>query len=200
MLLIVGTDSTWSLRAWICAQLTKINFTLEVIDLTKANYKTEILNYSSSGLVPILKIKNAYIHDSLAIIELFNERANGTLYPNVEHERALSRSLIAELHSSFINLRSECPFTLDPVGPISNNAHNKIHSEIIRLENIFSQAQLPFMFNSAGAVDAFYAILAYRLQKYSIFLSGKAGKYQQSLLNWSMLQKAIEQAQKWKAE
>lgn len=196
MQLTVGTGSTWSLRAWICSQLARIDVDINVIDLTRDDYKAQILQHSGAGLVPSLTIKNNVIHDSLAISEFFNERANGALYPKLEAERALARSLCAELHSGFFALRTQCPFTLSTPPPL-DSLDDKINNELSRVESIFASAKLPFMFDDAGAVDAFYAILAYRLNAYGIKLKGKAGDYQDSLLNWSYLQQAIALAQTW---
>ena len=197
MQLIVGTDSTWSLRAWICSQLAQIDLNVVVIDLTSHDYKTEIFNLSSSGLVPALINGPMVIHDSLAITEYFNECAKDYLFPSNVQDRAMSRSLCAELHSGFVHLRTQCPFTLDTVTPLSDFSVG-IKNEITRLESIFEKAHLPYMFPSAGAVDAYYSILAYRLKKYGVILNGKAGQYQQSLLDWSYLQEAIKLAKDWK--
>jgi len=197
MQLIVGTDSTWSLRAWICSQLAQLNVELIVIDLTHSNYKPEILKYSKAGLVPALNNGALVIHDSLAIAEYFNERSGGRLYPDSESERALARSLCAELHSGFIGLRSRCPFSMEPVEPLLDFGSD-IDNELTRIEAIFELAKLPFMFESAGVVDAFYSILAFRLKAYGINLQGKAGTYQETLLNWSNLKQAIILAESWK--
>ncbi|MCJ8294687.1 MAG: glutathione S-transferase N-terminal domain-containing protein [Colwellia sp.] len=197
MKLIVGTDSTWSLRAWICGQLAQINLEIHVVDLTDVEYKSKILTYSRTGLVPALIEGDLVVHDSLAIAEYFNEYSDGILYPKLNNERALARSLCSELHSGFINLRTHCPFSLDRVKPLSE-INSDIKNELTRIESIFELAQLPFMFDSAGVVDAFYSILAFRLNSYGIKLQGKAGTYQESLLNWTTLQQSIELAQSWK--
>lgn len=199
MELVVGTDSTWSLRAWICGQLARIDFSINVIDFTHPDFKEKILQHSPSGLVPALIDKSLVVHDSLAITEYINEYSQGALFPTCKNNRALSRSLCAELHAGFFSLRSQCPFTLDEVVPRAVLSP-AIKKELSRLEQIFEQAQLPFMFESAGAVDAFYAILAYRLQTYGVMLTGQAGEYQKSLLDWSHLQGAIKQAQQWSEE
>ena len=47
-------------------------------------------------------------------------------------------------------------------------------------------------------VDAFYAILAYRLESYGLSFQGKAAEYQQSLLEWQGLTSAIEAATEWR--
>ncbi len=199
MELTVGTDSTWSLRVWICSQLAQVDLKVNVIDLSKPDYKSQILKHSVTGLVPALQVDSFVIHDSLAIAEYFNECAQGHLYPSLSAERALARSLSSELHSGFINLRTQCPFTLVQVTPLLES-NIEIDRELNRVEQIFAAAHLPFMFKDAGIVDAFYAILAFRLNSYGIKLQGKAGEYQHSLLNWSHLKEAIKLAHSWKIE
>lgn len=198
MELVVGTDSTWSLRAWICLQLVNVKASETVINLTAADYKTAILTHSPTGLVPAFIDGTIEIHDSLAITEYLNESSLGKLYPDSVKERALARSLCAELHAGFVNLREHFPFTLKTVS--KNKAlTDECKKEISRIETIFEAAEMPYMFEFAGAVDAFYAILAFRLESYGIKLQGKAGEYQQSLLNWTLLKNAITQAKEWKS-
>lgn len=206
MKLVVGTESTWSLRVWICLQLANIKVTEEVIDLSSVDFKEKILVHSPTGLVPAFIDGNVEISDSLAITEYINESSDGCLYPINVKQRALARSLCAEMHSGFINLREQFPFTLQGItenkqaqtsaakNPILND---ELKKELSRIEAIFESAALPFMFEQAGAVDAFYAILVFRLNSYGITLPGKAGEYQQSLLEWDLLNKAIYQAQRW---
>ncbi|WP_299768936.1 glutathione S-transferase [uncultured Pseudoteredinibacter sp.] len=203
MQLTVGTDSTWSLRAWICTQIAGIEVDISVIDLASTGYKVKIQQHSKAGQVPFLidgsveaAGKQALIYDSLAIAEYLNERSEGALLPIDISDRALARSLCAELHSGFMALRSNCPFSLQAVGPLSE-INSDIEKELDRLVQIFENAEGPFMFGSATMVDAFYAILAFRLAHYGLKLEGKAGVYQQSLLQWDLLKAAIEKAEQW---
>ena len=196
MELIVGTDSTWSLRVWICLQIVNIKATDVVIDLTSTDYKAKILAHSPTGLVPAFIDGYIEIHDSLAITEYLNESSLGGLYPDSVKQRALARSLCAEMHSGFMNLRQQFSFTLNPVAK-ATLLSEEVKQEIERVESIFELAQLPYMFEFAGAVDACYAILAYRLNSYGITLKGKAGEYQRSLLKWDLLKQAIARAEEW---
>ena len=111
-------------------------------------------------------------------------------------QRAFARSLCAEMHSGFMNLRQQFSFTLKSV-PKATLLSDDVKQEIARIEAIFELAELPYMFEFAGAVDAFYAILAYRLKSYGINLKGKAGEYQRSLLKWNLLKQAIVRAEEW---
>lgn len=196
MQLIVGTDSTWSLRAWMCAQIVDIEISVQVVDLTLPDYRQQLAMLSPTALVPVLKSEDLLIHDSLAIAEYFNECAQGGLFPLETKQRAYARSLCSELHSGFTNLRSQCGFTLNSVAAVDRDTPS-LKAEIDRIETIFSQAVLPFMFEKAGAVDAFYALLAYRLASYGVRFDGKAGEYQLSLLNWPLMNDGIEQMRAW---
>ena len=190
MTLISGTDSTWSLRAWLCARIAGLNPEVIRIDLTTPDFKQEILKYSSAGLVPVLIQDDLVIHDSLAIAEYLNEISGGKLYPDDTRERALARSLCAEMHSGFSNVRAQCSFTQQEVPPL-NEWDENIQVELSRISTIFAAARLPFMFEQLSAVDAFYAVLAKRLSHYGIELKGKAGDYQQSLNDWPLLAEAF---------
>ena len=195
MKLYVGFESTWSLRSWICAQISKLEINTHVLPLNGEGYKSNLIDITRTGFVPALDTGEFLISDSLAIAEYLNERSEGALYPNGIKERSIARSLVCELHSGFINLRTSCPFSTGVVNPA--NRDYKINSELERLDVIFSQAKNEFMFNTPTAVDAFYSILAYRLHAYGIIFSGEAGKYQKSLLNWSLLQRAIDVNIEW---
>jgi len=199
MKLIVGTDSSWSLRAWICVSLVGKAFEEQIIDLSHNKRTLQLAQVSDTALLPVFCDGDMCIHDSLAIAEYLNEISQGGLYPQEQQPRAQSRSLIAEMHSGFFALRSAMPFTLETVTqvlPISD----AINAELARVDAIFSGAQLPFMYANPGAVDAFYGILAYRLNQYGIKLQGQAGRYQQSLLQWPLLQQAIAKAREWKQQ
>ena len=196
MKLVVGTESTWSLRAWICSQLAGIALDIIVIDLAAQDYKQQILKHSPTGLVPALITEDGVIHDSLAIAEYFNELSDHKLYPDSVSERAIARSLCTEMHSGFFNLRAQCPFNVSgSIEPISIDKN--LSAELARVNAIFECAKGNFMFEKPSIVDAFYAILAYRMASYGISLDGKAGKYQSSLLAWPLLKDAITLAKQW---
>ena len=198
MQLVVGTLSTWSMRAWLCSRIAEIELDLVVVPLGEPGYETKLAKYSPSNLVPVLLTDQATIHDSLAIVEYFNELSDGALYPVNSFDRAMARSLCAELHSGFVAIRTLCPFLFDEVANVDQSIPAISH-DIARLQAIFSQASLPFMFDSAGAVDAFYALMAYRLHDYGVVLEGRAGEYQQSLLNWPEFTKVLNESRGWAA-
>ncbi len=84
MMLVVGKESTWSIRVLICGYLSSVNFEVKVIDLSAPDYKQKVVECSPSGLVPVLVTETGNIHDSLAISEFFNEISDGSLYPKAQ--------------------------------------------------------------------------------------------------------------------
>ncbi|MBN3573161.1 glutathione S-transferase N-terminal domain-containing protein [Vibrio neptunius] len=198
MRLVVGTDSTWSLRAWICAYIAGVEMETQVIDLTKPEAKEQLKLVSPTGLVPALIIdNNSVIHDSLAISEYLNELSEGKLLPRSDFQRSEARSLCCEMHSGFVALRMYCSFTLDKP-EVDSLPMQELSSDLTRINTIFAKARLPFMYDEPTVVDAFYAILAYRLERYGLSLQGKAAEYQRSLLEWHGLTDAIEAAKQWR--
>lgn len=196
MEMLVGTGSTWSLRAWMCSRLAHVELSVKVIDLANTDYKKHLTAQSPSGLVPTLNVGGTVIHDSLAMAEYFNELADGALYPRDALQRAVARSLCAEMHAGFMALRRLCPFSLEPVEPLTE-LNSELEADIARATAIFRQAQQPFMFAEPGIVDVFFTILAFRLQSYGVALEGRAGEYQQSLLEWSLAKEAVQEALRW---
>ena len=194
--LVVGTDSTWSIRASLCLQISGLHCHETVINLSDNN-KTRLKQHSATMLVPVLIMGELKIHDSLAIAEYINELSSGSLYPESSNERAIARSLCAELHSGFNQLRSTCPFYIDQTSTIIITP--ELDTELTRIKNIWSSAQGEFMFKNAGAVDAFYAVLAYRLASYGINFDGKAGLYQRALLDWHLFKDVMIKANDWRS-
>ncbi|AJQ94221.1 glutathione S-transferase [Gynuella sunshinyii YC6258] len=168
------------------------------VALSGDGYREQLARYSPSMLVPVLIDGDLVIHDSLAIAEYLNEHSGGRLLPADSSARAMARSLLAELHSGFFQLRSTCPYTLEVVEPVV--VSNAIQAELTRVTQIFSQATGEYMFDAPGAVDAFYAVLASRLSIYGVSLEGRAGEYQRALTDWSLFKSAWQQVSQWSVD
>lgn len=195
MKLYVGFESTWSLRASICAEISGTEVETIVLPLEGENFKSRLIELTETGLVPALDTGDVLISDSLAIAEYFNEISNGLLLPEQQRERALARSMVSELHSGFVGVRTHCPFSSTNVKPVKMTT--KLEDELNRIEAIFLKAKSEFMFAKPSVVDAFYSVLALRLQTYGIVFQGKAGEYQHSLVDWSSLKKAVQKNIEW---
>lgn len=193
LVLTVGTGSTWSLRAALVLGLSGLAWEELVFDLEDAKALARLKRVSPTGLVPWLDHGELRIHDSLAIAEYLHELCPGRrLYPEERGERAQARSLCAELHSGFGQIRSRLPFFLG--APTQCEPPVETIGELARLQTLWVQARGAFYFGEAGIIDAFYAVMAYRLASYGIALPGQAGAYQQALLAWPLWQEALVRA------
>lgn len=193
LVLTVGTGSTWAMRASLVLGLSGLTWQEQVFDLEDAKAVARLKRVSPTGLVPWLDDGDLRIHDSLAIAEYLHEHCpERRLYPQSRAARAQARSLCAELHSGFGQIRSRLPFFLG--APTQIEPPVETLTELARLQTIWSQAKGPFYFDEAGIIDAFYAVMAYRLASYGIALPGPAGAYQQALLSWPLWQETLVKA------
>lgn len=185
--LYVGTDSTWSLRTLICFDIAQVTFDLEIFKLNDDASRKSLKKMSPTGLVPFLKNGDILINDSLSIAEYLNEYKKDSLYPIDPEQRALSRSLCAEIHSGFMSVRQQMPFsTSTNVKSISLSPQTL--NELTRVESIFSGSKANFFWGEKPTVvDAFYSVMAFRLKLYGINFSGNAGRYQNSMVEWDSL-------------
>ncbi|GAB1255596.1 glutathione S-transferase [Aurantivibrio plasticivorans] len=197
MELVVGDCSTWSIRALMCLALAEINVTERIIPLGQPGYEKALSGVSDSMLVPVLIDGDTRIHDSLAIAEYANELSAGLLWLHDLNERGLARSLVCELHSGFAQIRTLMPFNWVVSRPVDISDAPAVQKELRRLDAIWSQAGSTFYFSTPSVVDAFYAVLAYRLNAYGITLSGAAGRYQHALLQWPLFNQVLERAKGW---
>ncbi|MDO6685516.1 MULTISPECIES: glutathione S-transferase N-terminal domain-containing protein [unclassified Agarivorans] len=193
--LVVGRDSTWSIRAYLSMQLAELELELTTVPLGEKGYRQTLSTLSPTGLVPVLQHGDLLLHDSLAISEYANELSPGTVLPVDKSKRALARSYLAELHSGFINIRTQLPFQFKQVDRPSINADLQI--ELQRLSTIWQSFDGCFAFGQASVVDAFYAVMAVRLFNYGIELDDAAGRYQHHLMAWPLFKHTLKEAENW---
>ncbi|HEX6266702.1 MAG TPA: glutathione S-transferase, partial [Burkholderiales bacterium] len=107
MLLVIGNYnySSWSLRPWLAMKVFGFGFDEKRIPLYGPGAKDEILRHSPAGKVPILIDGATVVWDSLAIMEYLAEK-NPKVWPSNAADRARARSVSAEMHSGFPNLRT----------------------------------------------------------------------------------------------
>lgn len=199
LVLTVGTGSTWAMRAALVLAMSGLEWQEQGFDLEDAKELQRLKRLAPAGLVPWLDHDGVRIHDSLAIAEYLHELCPARrLYPEARAERGLARSLCAELHAGFRQIRTLLPFFLG--APTRSEPPVEAIGELARLQTIWSQARGPFYFGEAGILDAFYAVMAYRLASYGIQLPGQAGAYQQALLAWPLWQQTLVKARlQWPA-
>jgi len=202
--LVIGdkTRSSWSLRPWLFLTHHGVPFAESVIELDHPETRLQILQQSPSGRVPVLIHGDIKVWDSLAICEYAAETfALPRAWPLDPAARAYARSIAAEMHSSFAELRKELPF--DPTRkPERRAVSDKATAEIARIGEIWREARTiwgkgkgDWLFGSFGIADAMFAPVALRFHTYGVQLKGAEMDYVFSVLAHPAVQEWVEAAE-----
>jgi glutathione S-transferase len=194
--LVIGNKnfSSWSLRPWLLMTHLGVKFGETILPLDTPKFKDEISKYSSAGRVPVLLHGALAIWDSLAICEYIAE-VTGRGWPADRTARAVARSVSAEMHSGFANLRAEWP--------MNATARNRrtamtpgLEADIERIEEIwndcrsrFGKSGGPWLFGEYSIADAMYAPVVLRFNTYGAPLTETARWYVAAALEDPNLQK-----------
>jgi len=190
MLKLIAGDknySSWSMRPWLLLTAAGIGFEEETILLGEPDTKEKIARYSPSGTVPVLIDGDITVHDSLAICEYIAEKFPGkALWPADAAARARARSVSAEMHSGFANLRGKMPMNIRNRYP-GKGMTPEAAADIARVAAIWSECLQasggPYLFGSDfGIADAMFGPVVFRLQTYGVALEGRAAEYQRNML------------------
>jgi glutathione S-transferase len=185
--------SSWSLRPWLAMKMAKLPFDEVLIKLRTPETKARIQSLWPSGKVPALKIdgegKSTTIWDSLAICETLAERhAEAQLWPEDATTRARARSVVAEMHSGFPDLRTVLSMEIAARHP-TPALDEAVQRDISRVIAIWTSALGEvgrqgggFLFGHFSIADAFYAPVVTRFETYGIHLPAIAQAYAQRIL------------------
>lgn len=188
--LVIGDKrfSSWSLRPWLLLKQAGIAFDEVNIWLRQPDTKQNILKYSPSGRIPALVTQEGVIWDSLAIGEYVAETfPDKKLWPGDRFARAVARSVSAEIHSGFPNLRNEMSMDcltevhLDPVSDATR-------AEIERIKSIWEDCRSrfggggDFLFGHFTVADAMYAPVVSRFKTYGVKPRGLCQDYCATIL------------------
>ncbi|MDR3535574.1 MAG: glutathione S-transferase family protein [Acetobacteraceae bacterium] len=96
--------SSWSLRGWLAVRLAGLDVAEVVIPFTRPGPTPAIARLSPNGLVPYLEHQGARVWESFAICDYCAEFAPA-LWPEDRAARAHARSIGAQMHAGFRDLR-----------------------------------------------------------------------------------------------
>jgi glutathione S-transferase len=195
-LLVVGNKnySSWSLRPWLAMKVLGIPFQEVRIPLYGEGSKAKILAYSPAGKVPCLVDGNLRVWDSLAIMEYLAERHPG-VWPADAALRARARSISAEMHSGFPNLRNHMSMNIRRRHP-GKGRTPEVLAEIRRIVEIWSECRKPFLFGAFCAADAMYAPVVLRFRTYEMELPPVCRAYADAVLALPALLEWIRDAER----
>jgi glutathione S-transferase len=196
MLLVIGNKnySSWSLRPWIALKVFGFEFEEKRIPLDTEGTKEAILRYSPAGKVPVLVDGKNTVWDSLSILEYLAEK-NRKLWPADAGERARARSLAAEMHSGFPQLRTHMSMNVRKHYP-GRGRTPEVLAEIERIKAIWNEATRPFLFGAFTVADAMYAPVVLRFRTYEVELPRAARHYYEAMLALPALQEWIADAER----
>ena len=204
--LIIGNRaySSWSMRGWLACRLSGEEFEEFVVPMFDEQWekRREGDEFAPSmGKVPILWDGGCVVWDSLAIVEFLADRVGrDRFWPKDESARGMARSMAAEMHSSFTNLRRDLPMNVRRTYP-PVELSDAVRDEINRILQLWAQARARFggtgnyLFGDWCAADIMYAPVVTRFITYGVKVPPFAGVYMKAVLSHPDVDDWIDKAQ-----
>ena len=198
--LVIGNKnySSWSLRPWLAMRVAGIPFAEHRIPLYGPGSKDQILVYSPAGKVPCLADGDLRVWDSLSICEYLAEKHPG-LWPQDPAARALARSVSAEMHSGFANLRAKMSMNIRKRYPGLGRTPESM-ADVARIVSLWSDCRARygkggrFLFGAFSIADAMYAPVVLRFRTYEVELPADCRAYSDAVLALPAMQDWIAAA------
>ena len=196
--LLIGNKnySSWSLRAWLPLAHHGIAFRETRLRLFTPAFDATVARVSPAGRVPVLVDDGFAIWDTLAIAEYLAEKyPQHALWPADRNDRARARSICAEMHSGFGNLRNQMPMNVEASLP-GLGWSVAVQRDIDRICAIWIECLMrhakPFLFGDFTLADAFFAPVCYRFATFEPRLPARVKQYVADML-------ALPAMQRWTA-
>ena len=202
MKLIIGDKnvSSWSMRPWLVLKHFGIPFEEVMIRLARPDSSANILAHSPSGKVPCLVTdagdavwESAAIMETLA--ELFPQHA---MWPRDAAARAHARSISAEMHAGFADLREQMSMNIQRQTfglELTAGALANVKRIDLIWRNCLDAHGGPFLFGKEfGIADAMFAPVVMRFNSYAPKLSETALAYAARITALPVVAKWIEGA------
>lgn len=176
--LIIGNKnySSWSLRAGLALMRTGLAFEEVIIPLGTPETEGAIAAHSPSGKVPVLRDGGRTVWESLAICEYLAEKAPAAgLWPADAEARAVARTVSAEMHAGFENLRTHMPMNVRGRFPGKGRAAG-VDGDIARIAAIWASCRERYgaggdlLFGGFTIADAMFAPVVSRFRTYAVDL------------------------------
>ena len=200
-LLVIGNKnySSWSLRAWLVLREAAIEFDERRIVLDEPGTAEALHALGAANRVPVLKMGEETVWDSLAIAETVAERwPDRGLWPEDARRRAHARAISAEMHAGFPALREQMPMNCRAMGR-KVALTDELSADLDRVIAIWSDCRHRYegewLFGDFSIADAMYAPVALRLRTYGINLPESAAFYPQRLLQSAAMQEWLAAAE-----
>ena len=217
MKLVIGNKnySSWSLRGWLACKQSGLAFEEITVPLYGDDWDARKARgplAPSSGKVPILWDGEgedaAVVWDSLAIIEYLADRVGrDRFWPKDDAARGMARSMVAEMHSSYLALRRQMPMNVRR-RVTGTDVSREVHADIVRILTLWAEARArfgqggPFLFGTFCAADIIYAPVVSRFLTYGVGVPGFAEAYMEAVWEhpWMQAWVAAAEDEEWTIE
>jgi glutathione S-transferase len=177
--LIIGNKaySSWSLRGWLALKQSGLPFEEEVVALYGPGWDERSRQpdlVQSNGKVPCLWDGDIVVWESAAIIDYLAEKVGrGRFWPEDEAARGFARSIAAEMHSGYVDLRRECPTNFRRRYAYQA-VPDAVLADVARITALWGQAldrfggEGGYLFGDFGATDIMFAPVVSRFDTYAL--------------------------------
>ncbi|MBL4751610.1 MAG: glutathione S-transferase [Amylibacter sp.] len=183
------TYSSWSLRGWLLFEKFNLPVKTRTAPMYSDAFSDMLADFAPARLVPTMKFDGIVVQDTLAMAETLAERhPDAGMWPKDPAARALARNLVAEMHSSFTSLRTDCTMNLRRHYP-DFKPSDAVLKDTARIEQLWALARTeygtdgPWLFGGYTIADAFYAPVATRFASYNLPRTKVSEAYIQTHLN-----------------
>jgi glutathione S-transferase len=191
--LIIGNKaySSWSLRGWLAAKQSGLPFEEEVVALYGPGWDERRARpdlVQSNGKVPCLWDGDIVVWESMAILDYLADKAGQDLFwPADAAARGFARSICAEMHAGYGDLRRECStnfrrrYDYQP-------ASDAVLADVGRITALWGQALDRFggaggyLFGDFSAADIMFAPVVSRFDTYALPIPEFAKPYCERML------------------
>jgi glutathione S-transferase len=193
--------SSWSLRGFLLARLSGLQFEEQVVSPDDPTRRAELLLQTSSIRIPYLVHGSVIIWDVLALAEYLNETfPKAHMLPEEPKARAHCRSISGEMHSGFAALRGSLPMNLKLFRP-DFTLWSAVRADISRITDIWKEcleaSHGPWLYGKRPTIaDAMYAPVATRFRTYDVKVDRVSEAYCEHVLAWPDLREWWAAAQR----
>jgi glutathione S-transferase len=191
--------SSWSLRGFLVMRLSGLPFETVVASAEDASTRAELLNNSSSILLPCLEHDGVEIWDTLGIAEYLNElRPEAGMMPADRIARARCRAISGEMHAGFHALRSSLPMNLRAKLP-GFTVWSGARADLERIFGLWRDCLArwggPWLFGDRPSIaDAMYAPVVLRCRSYGVTLDEPCEGFARTIEAWPDVQEWVRAA------
>ena len=179
------TYSSWSLRGWLLFAKFDLPVSVRSARMYSQGFKDLLADFAPARLVPAARLDGTVVWDTLAIAEeLATRHPDKGFWPADPAARAYARGLSAEMHSGFVQLRTDCTMNLIRHYP-DFQPSDAVKADCARIEQLLTHAREtygadgPWLFGEYSVADVFYAPAMTRFATFNL----PRGKVLQDYIN-----------------